>query len=242
MHVDVDDGGRLDVGRDPLLVVAEDRIDAVGARLAIGAGAHEAVLERAAAHVDVDARVEDDVDARGAAGVLDRGEVGRLLGRVAQGAGGVIGVLEVAADRAGAEQAVDEGVGREAVAGLAVGGHRHVDRGDDPRERGEGLLGGDVAAVGVAERLGHAHAGGGQRGRVGDQRLGAGRVPGVAQHERAAGAMQRAQARPARAGEVAMAHGVSFAVTPSRVQALMVMSRKMSAAISASEKCSATAS
>ena len=55
--------GGLDVGRDALLVVAEDRVDAVGARLAIGAGAREAVLERAAAHVDVDARVEHEVDA-----------------------------------------------------------------------------------------------------------------------------------------------------------------------------------
>ena len=86
MHVDVDDRGRLHVGRDALLVVAEDRIDAVGPRLAIGASAREAVVEGAAAHVDVDARVEDDVDAALAGGGLDRGQVGRLLGHVAQAA------------------------------------------------------------------------------------------------------------------------------------------------------------
>ena len=222
-----------------LLVVAEDRIDAVGPRLAIGASAREAVVEGAAAHVHVDARVEDDVDAALAGGGLDGGEVGRLLGHVAQAAGGGVGVLEVAADRAGAEQAVDELRGREAVAGLAVGGDRHVDRRDDAPERGEGLVGRDVAAVGEAERLGHPHAGRGQRGGVRDQRLGAGRVPRVAQHQRRAGSMQRAQ-RVRAGGEIA--HGVSLAVTPRRVQALMVMPRKISAARSASEKCSAAAS
>ena len=223
--------------------MAEDRIDAVGARLAVGAGAHETVLERAAADVHVHARVEHDVDPRGHGGLLDRGEEGRVLARVAQAAGGVIGVLEVAADGARAEQAGDEGMGVEPVAGLAVGGDRHVDGGHDARERGEGLLGGDVAAVVVAERLGHPHAGGGQRGSVGDQRLGAGRVPGVAQHERGAGAMERAQGFGLRREVCGHAgHGVSFAVTPSRVQALIVMLRKMSVASSASEKCSAAAS
>ena len=233
----------LDVGGDALLLVAEDRIDAVGARLAVGAGAHEAVLERAAAHVHVDARVEHDVHAGVPAGLLDRGEEGGLLARVAQDAGGVVGVLEVAAHGAGAEQARDEGIGLQAVAGLAVGGDRDVDGGDDARERSEGLLGGKVAAVLVAERLRQPHAGGGQRGGVGDERPGAGRVPGVAQHERGAGAMQRAQGFGARREVCGHdGHGVSFAATPSRVQALMVMLRKTSAASSASEKCSAAAS
>ena len=142
-----------------------DRVDAVGARLAIGAGAREAVLERAAADVDVDARVEDDVDPGRPPGVLDGGQEARVHRRVAQATGGVVGVLEVAPHRAGGEQALDEGVGLEAVARLAVGRHRHVDRRDDARERGEGRLGGDVPAVGVPERLGQPDAGRRQRGQ-----------------------------------------------------------------------------
>ena len=184
-------------------------------------------------------RVQDEVDAGGAADVLDGGQVLRLLAGVAQGAGGVVGVLEVAAHGAGAEQPLDEGVRTQAVAGLAVGGHRHVDGGDDAPERGEGEVGGDVAAVGVAERLGHADAGRRDRERALAQRLRARRVPGIAQDERRPGAVQRAQGA-GEGGEVV--HGVSFAATPSRVQALIVMPRKMSAASSASEKCSAAAS
>ena len=52
--------------------------------------------------------------------------------------------------------------------------------------------------------------------------------------------MQRAQGFGPR-GEIGVI-GVSFAVTPSRVQALIVMLRKMRAASSASEKFSAAAS
>ena len=90
--------------------------------------------------------------------------------------------------------------GRDAVTGgerperlYVVAGWREAGELFDERERAEGLVGGDVAAVLVAERLRHADAGGGERRRVGDQRLGAGRVPGVAQHERRAGAMEGAQ-------------------------------------------------
>ena len=189
--------------------------------------------------MDVDARVEDEVDAALAAGVLDGREVGRLLGRVAQAAGGGIGVLEVAADRAGAEQAVHERRGREAVAGLAVGGHRHVDGRDDPPQRGEGLVGGEwppsaYPSASATPTLVVASAGASA----------ASALALAASHalRSTSGVPGRCSARSASARAARSAHGVSLAVTPSRVQALMVMTRKISAASSASEKCSAAAS
>jgi hypothetical protein len=150
VDVDVDHGGGLDVRRDSRLVVAEDRIHAVSFRVAVGDGAEEAVLERPAAYVDVDPRVEHEVDAGGAASLPHGGQVLGLRARITEGVRGVVGVLEVATDGAAASRALDEGLGLEAVARLAVGGHRHVDRGDDPRQRRESLRGGEVAAVAPA--------------------------------------------------------------------------------------------
>jgi hypothetical protein len=98
-HVDGDPG--LDERRDRRLVRDPDRVDAVRAGVAVGAGALERRGGVAAAEVDVDPRVEDDI----AAG-LDRRDPGGLhVGRLQRRVVGVVRVLEVEAHRAGVQQA-----------------------------------------------------------------------------------------------------------------------------------------
>ena len=72
---------------------------------------------RRGAQEHVDARVDHDVGARRLRRAADSGEKARLLFRVAQHASGrVVGVFEVATDRAHRQQPLDQLRRREAVA------------------------------------------------------------------------------------------------------------------------------
>ena len=146
--------------------------------------------------MDVDPGVEDEVRAGGA----HAGQVGGLLRRVAErpAAGGMVGVLDVAADRPGGQEPPGQLRGLEAVARLEVGGHRDARHGgDDPADGGENLVDGVlpvVAAEGAGEpaaRRGHGRQAGG-----GDD-PGARGVPGVEQQERVAGDVDAAGGRRA---------------------------------------------
>ena len=75
---------------------------------------------------------------------------------------GVVGVLEVAPDRTGGEQSIDQLLGRQPVAGLEVGRHRHGAHGGDASTGVEGELRPHRVVVGHAERLGDRTARRGQ--------------------------------------------------------------------------------
>ena len=144
--------------------------------------------------LDVDARVEHEV-----VRVLDGGDPLRVGVRVDErGPVRVVGVLEVEPDRPGREHARGQLAAGEAVAGLHVGGHGHGDGARDALHGREHLAGGRLLPVGVAEGFGYAAARGGhgREARPLDE-PGAAGVPGVGQHERPAGDMERAQRRGA---------------------------------------------
>ena len=83
---------------------------------------------------------------------------------IAEAAGGVVAVLEVAAGGPRAPQRGDQ-LGRlHAVAGLGVDRHGHLDTSCDPRGRGEHLVGRRTLVVLIAERGGRAAAGGATTG------------------------------------------------------------------------------
>ena len=126
---------------------------------------------------------------------------------IAKAAGGVVGVLEVAAGGPGAPQ-LSHKLGRlHPVAGLGVDRHGHLDAPCDPRDRGEHLVGRRTFVVLIAERGGHAAAGGCDHRRPsrghGSRR---GHVPGVRKQEGVARAVQRPQ-QVAPALELAPGHG-----------------------------------
>ena len=215
--VDGDPGGheRLDRG----LVGDADRVDAVGARRGVGAGALERLSGPAAAQVDVDARVQDEVGAG-----LDGGDPLRMCGGGDErGRMRVVAVLEVEPDGAGRGEALGQLAAGEAVAGLHVGGHGHADRAYDAGDGRQHLLDRRLLAVLVAERLGHAAAGGGhgRQARGLDDLRGRG-VPGVGEDERIARDVQGAQRRRAHAASGSYSPACSCPAMATRFQALMV--------------------
>ena len=113
---------------------------------------------------------------------------------IAEAAGGVVGVLEVAAGGARVPQRSHQ-LGRlHSVAGLGVDRHGYLDARCDPRRRGEHLVGRRTLVVLMAERRGHAAAGGRDHGEPGrDHGSRRGHVPGVREQEGGAGAVQRPQ-------------------------------------------------
>ena len=113
---------------------------------------------------------------------------------IAEAAGGVVGVLEIAAGGPGAAQRSDQLGGLHPVAGLGVDRHGHLDAPGDPRGRSEHLVARRTLVVLIAERVGHAPAGGGDHGIPGrDHGSRRGDVPGVRKQEGGAGAVQRPQ-------------------------------------------------
>ena len=90
-----------------------------------------------------------------------------LFDRVAQLAGGVVGVLEVAAGRPRLLQPGHEIGGLHPIAGLGVDGHGDVDTCGDPRGGSEHLVAGRPLVILIAERGGHAAARGRNHGETG---------------------------------------------------------------------------
>ena len=106
----------------------------------------------------------------------------------------MVGVLEVAAGRPGGPERSHQ-LGRlHPVPGLGVDRYGHVDTSRDPRGRGEHLLGRRTLVILVAERFGHAAAGGRDHGKSsrhdGSRR---GHIPGVRKQEGRARSVQRPQ-------------------------------------------------
>ena len=127
-------------------------------------------------------------------GLANRPEPLRVPIGIAETAGGVVAVLEVAADGPGAPQGGHQ-LGRlHPVAGLGVDRHGHIDAPCDPRGRGEHLVGRRTLVVLIAERGGHAATGGRDHGIPsrgdGSRR---GHVPGVRKQEGSARAVQGPQ-------------------------------------------------
>jgi hypothetical protein len=84
----------------------------------------------------------------------------------------------------------DELCGLHSVAGLGVDRHRHVDAPCDQRRRGEHLVGRRTLVILVAQRGGHAGAGGRDHGEPGGDDGSRGRcVPRVREQKRVPGAM-----------------------------------------------------
>ena len=113
---------------------------------------------------------------------------------IAEAAGGVVAVLEVAAGGPRAPQRSHQ-LGRlHAVPGLSVDRHGHLDTACDPRGRGEHLVGRRTLVVLIAERGGRACAGGGNHGKPGcNHGPCRGHIPGVRKEEGCAGTLQRPQ-------------------------------------------------
>ena len=118
-------------------------------------------------------------------------ELGVLGGRPEPAALTVHGVLDVQADRPGAEQTVDEARRRLPVAGLDVDGHRDIDRIGDLDDAGEQFVERHALVVGPADRVGDRMAADRQRREAGvDGQLRRPRVPHRRQHHRVAGLVQ----------------------------------------------------
>jgi hypothetical protein len=104
----------------------------------------------------------------------------------------VVAVLEVAAGCTRAPQRGHQLGGLHAVTGLGVDRHGHLDTPCDPRGRAEHLAARRTLVVLIAERGGHAAAGGRDDGKPGrDHGSRRGHVPGVRQQKRVAGPVQR---------------------------------------------------
>jgi hypothetical protein len=113
---------------------------------------------------------------------------------VAEASGGVLGVLEIAADGPGVPERSHHRARLHAVAGFGVDGHRHLDAPRDPRGGGEHLVGRRTLIVLVAERGRHAEAGGRDHREPGvDHGLRRRHIPRVREQQRRAGLVQRLQ-------------------------------------------------
>ena len=147
--VDVPDRIARDFGREHVVVgLAEEVGDGVARR-------RHRVVD--APREGVGPGVHDDVDAGPLARLLHGGDaLGLPLDRheAAAVAAVVVGVLEVAADGAGVEQAGDERVPRQAVTRLDVSRDRHRHPGGDSGHGGAGLLGREHVVVGLAGEVG----------------------------------------------------------------------------------------
>ena len=114
-----------------------------------------------------------------------------LLNRPQPLALAVHGVLDVEPDRADPEQAVDQPLGRLAVARLDVHRNRHIDRGGDLGDAGEQVVERHALAVGLAHRVGHGMAADRQRREPGvDRQVGRPCVPHRRKHHRITGSVQ----------------------------------------------------
>ena len=103
---------------------------------------------------------------------------------IAKAAGGVVGVLEVAAGGPCAPQRSHQLGGLHPVAGLGVDRHGHLDAPGDPRGRGEHLVARRALVVLIAERRGHAGAGGRDHGKSSrDDGSRRGHIPSVRKQE-----------------------------------------------------------
>ena len=106
----------------------------------------------------------------------------------------MVGVLEVAADGASGQEAVDEVVRVESVAVEQVSGDGEVDGGRDAADGGEHVVDRRAGVVGHTEGGRDRRARGGYRsGADGGHPRGAGRVPHVDEDERLATAVEAAQ-------------------------------------------------
>jgi hypothetical protein len=153
----------------------------------------------------VGARVEHEGASRGADRVARGGDAPRRQPFVEQAAAVAVGVLDVAASGTDGDReshGLGHFLGRAAVAGFEIGGHRDRHRSDDAAYRIEHLVARHrelrVAhvVVGLAERERDAGAGRAERGEAhAGQHHRAAAVPGVGQHEAALGAVQREQGR-----------------------------------------------
>ena len=185
----------------------DDRVHAVDAGLEVRVRAAHGVLNelllapgvcavagepRAEEHVH--ARVDDESVALLGGGLANRPEPLRLPVGIAQPAGGVVGVLEVAAGEPGAAQQRHE-LGRvHVVAGLGVDGHGHIDVACDARGRAEHVIARRIRVIFVAEHRGHPPAGRRDHRKPSrDHRSRRRDVPGVRKQQRIAGAVQRPQ-------------------------------------------------
>jgi hypothetical protein len=117
-----------------------------------------------------------------------------VLVGIAEAAGGVVTVLEVASGGSHAPQRSHQ-LGRlHAVTGLCVDRHGHLDAPRDPRRRGEHLVARRRLVVLIAESGGDAAAGGRDHRKSGrDHGSRRGNIPGVRKQERFTRAMQRSQ-------------------------------------------------
>src|SRR5581483_10538974 len=129
-----------------------DREDAVGAGLQVGAGPRQAFVDPAGlgalggtgqtgVQEDVDAGVDHESVAALRGGPAHPRQPLRLVIDVAQAAGGVIAVFEVATGGAELVQSLHQGLGLQVVAALGVDGDRHVHAGGDPGGGGQHLVG-----------------------------------------------------------------------------------------------------
>ena len=126
--------------------------------------------------------------------LANRPEPLRVPGGITEAAGGVVAVLEVAPGGPDGPQRGHQRGRLHPVAGLGVDRHGHLDAPGDPRGRGEHLVGRRTFVVFVAERGGHAAAGGRDDGEPSrNHRSRRGHVPGVRKQEGVAGAVQRPQ-------------------------------------------------
>lgn len=205
-----------------LAVAQQDRVHAVRTGVQVRPCAldrrrqHRTRVRSAQEHVD--AGVDHQVPPRGLA---HRRQPCRLLLDRPHTAARVVGVLVVAADRAGGQQPLGELRSGQPVAALGVHRHRHRHRPRDACGGGEYLLGGRGLPARVAQRGGDDHRRRGHHREAGllDQPRGVG-VPRVRQEQRFPRDVQRPQRL---GGHLGSAGSGLWLVTPSRLNALITV-------------------
>jgi hypothetical protein len=158
-----------------------------GNELALGPGARAG---EEGTEEDVDPGVDNEPVALRRRGLAGRREPFRVPVGIAETAGGVVGVLDVAPGRPRASQRSHQLSRLHPIAGLGVDRHGHIDAPCDPRGRGEHLVGRRVLVILMAERGGYAAAGRCDHGEPSrHHRSGRCHVPGVRKQERGARAV-----------------------------------------------------